>query len=88
MAQCVETWERPETDGVAPQMYAFVVMVVLNGAPQFFILERGLSAAACEEMTHRPDSGLRIDGQPVSGEGRCIPEDALPEDILHPDDPA
>ncbi len=70
-----------------PEMYAFVVMVLLNGVPQFFILERGLTAAACEELTHRPDSGLRIDGQPVSGEGRCVPEDELPEDAPHPDDP-
>lgn len=59
-------------------MYAFVVMVVLNGAPQFFIMERGLSQSACEEMTHRPDNGLRIDGAPVSGEGRCVPEGDLP----------
>ena len=50
-----------------------------NGEPQFFIMERGLTESACEEMAHRPDNGLRIDGQPVSGEGRCIPEDDLPE---------
>ncbi|WP_295558821.1 hypothetical protein [uncultured Hyphomicrobium sp.] len=63
-------------------MYAFVVMVVLNGAPQFFILERGLTASACEEMSARPDNGLRIDGAPVAGESRCIPEGDLPEDDL------
>lgn len=69
-------------------MYAFVVMVLLNGAPQFFIMERGLSASACEELVHRPDSGLRIEGQPVSGEGRCVPEDELPaDDIEQPDSP-
>lgn len=69
-------------------MYAFVVMVLLNGAPQFFIMERGLSADACEELAHRPDSGLRIDGQPVSGEGRCVPEDELPGDDLESEEPA
>lgn len=60
-------------------MYAFVVIVLLNGAPHTFILERGLTAAACQEMLDRPDSGLRIDGAPVAGEGRCIPESELPE---------
>jgi hypothetical protein len=69
-------------------MYAFVVMVLLNGTPQFFIMERGLSASACEEMAHRPDSGLRLDGQPVSGESHCVPEDELPQDDLQPDAPA
>jgi len=69
-------------------MYAFVVMVLLNGTPQFFIMERGLSASACEELVHRPDSGLRIEGRPVSGEGRCVPEDELPaDDIEQPDSP-
>jgi hypothetical protein len=59
-------------------MYAFVVMIVLGGSPQFFIMERGLSAAACEELTRRPDSGLRIDGKSVTGEGSCVPEEDLP----------
>jgi hypothetical protein len=60
-------------------MYAFVVMVLLNGSPQVFIMERGLTIAQCLEMTRRPDSGLRIDGRPVRGEGRCIKEEDLPE---------
>lgn len=60
-------------------MYAFVVMVVLNGAPQFFILERGLTASACQEMSARPESGLLVDGVPISGQGRCISESDLPE---------
>lgn len=60
-------------------MYALVVMVVLNGTPQFFIMERGLTASACQEKSARDDSGLRIDGKPVPGENRCIPEDELPK---------
>lgn len=70
-----------------PEMYAFVVMVLLNGTPQFFIMERGLSEAACEALTRHPDSGLRIDGKPVSGEGRCVPEDELPADDIHSEEP-
>jgi hypothetical protein len=69
-------------------MYAFVVMVLLNGVPQLIIMERGLSAAACEELAHRPDNGLRIDGKPITGEGRCVSEDELPEADLRSDDPA
>ncbi|MCC7252929.1 hypothetical protein [Hyphomicrobium sp.] len=61
------------------EMYAFVVMIMLNGTPQYFIMERGLSAAECRDLAARPDSGLRIDGRPVSGENRCIPEAELPE---------
>jgi hypothetical protein len=60
-------------------MYAFVVMVVLNGTPQFFVMERGLTASACQEVSARPDNGLRIDGKSVPGGGRCIPEDELPD---------
>lgn len=63
-------------------MYAFVVMIVLNGTPQLFIMERGLTASECLEMSARPDNGLRIDGAPVAGEGRCIPENDLPKDDL------
>ncbi len=63
-------------------MYAFVVMVMISGAPQLFIMERGLTASACEEMVRRPDSGLRIDGEKVAGEGRCILERDLPESDL------
>lgn len=59
-------------------MYAFVVLVLLNGSPQMFIMERGLTAEACQEMLLSPDSGLRIDGAPVAGEGRCVPESSLP----------
>jgi hypothetical protein len=59
-------------------MYAFVVIAILNGAPQFIIMDRGLTAAACQELAARPDNGLRIDGKTVPGEGRCIPESRLP----------
>ena len=59
-------------------MYAFVVMIVLGGSPQFFIMERGLSETACEELARHPDSGLLIDGKPVTGEGRCVREEDLP----------
>lgn len=62
-------------------MYAFVVMVLLNGAPQFVILERGLSASECQAMSERPDSGLSIDGQPVAGIGRCVLEEEIPDDV-------
>jgi hypothetical protein len=55
-------------------MYAFVVMIVLNGTPHSFIMERGLTAAECRAVAARPDSGIRIDGQPVASEGRCILE--------------
>lgn len=61
-------------------MYAFVVMALINGDPQFFIMERGLSASQCETMVTQPDNGLRIDGQPISGESRCIPESDLPSE--------
>lgn len=61
-------------------MYAFVVMVLINGSPQFFIMERGLSASQCETMVAHPDNGLRIDGQPITGEGRCVPESDLPSE--------
>lgn len=64
-------------------MYAFVVMILLNGVPQLIIMERGLTEAACLEMAAQPDTGLRIDGQQASGEGRCVPEDSLPSE----DDP-
>jgi hypothetical protein len=66
-------------------MYAFVVIAVLNGAPHTFIMERGLTAAACQEMLGRPDSGLSIDGTLVAGEGRCILESDLPEDDAPPE---
>ncbi|MGE0025018.1 MAG: hypothetical protein AB7S70_15460 [Hyphomicrobium sp.] len=69
-------------------MYAFVVMVLLNGTPHFVIMERGLTHSACEELAARPDSGLRIDGKPAGGEGRCIAEDKLPEIDLGADGPA
>jgi len=65
-------------------MYAFVIVALLNGAPQFIIMDRGLTPAACQELSKRPDSGLRIDGKPVPGEGRCIPESKLPP-IADPD---
>lgn len=59
-------------------MYAFVVLVMLNGSPQLFIMERGLTEQACQEMLAHPDNGLRIDGTPVTGEGRCVLESTLP----------
>lgn len=62
-------------------MYAFVVMIVLGGSPQFFIMERGLTEIACAAMASQPDNGLLIDGKPVSGEGHCVPETDLPTDI-------
>lgn len=62
----------------AEMMYAYVVMIVLGGSPQFFIMERGLSETACQEMTQHPESGLEIDGKSVTGEGRCVPEEDLP----------
>jgi len=69
-------------------MYAFVVMVLIDASPHFVIMERGLTRSACEELAARPDSGLRLDGKPARGEGRCIPEDELPEADLGPDGPA
>ena len=59
-------------------MYAFVVMVLLGGTPQFFIMERGLTKVECEALAAQPDTGLRIDDQPVQGEGRCILESDIP----------
>jgi hypothetical protein len=59
-------------------MYAYVVMIVLGGSPQFFIMERGLSETACQELTQRPDSGLQIDGKSIAGERSCVPEEDLP----------
>lgn len=59
-------------------MYAFVVMIMLNGTPQMFVMERGLSAEACGELVTHPDNGLRIDGKPVQGDARCVPEEELP----------
>lgn len=59
-------------------MYAFVIMVMLNGTPHYIIMDRGLSAAQCQEMAERPDSGLRIEGKKADGAGRCIPEEKVP----------
>lgn len=59
-------------------MYAFIVLVMLNGSPQTFVMERGLTAEACEALRVNPDSGLLIDGRPISGERRCVLESSLP----------
>lgn len=68
-------------------MYAFVILVLLSGSPQMFILERGLSEEACQAMIHDPDSGLLIDGHPVEGERSCVLESELPP-IDDDDEPA
>lgn len=60
-------------------MYAFVVMALLNGAPQVIIVERGLTAAQCRKMAKRPDNGLRMDGKKVPGPGGCVREEAIPD---------